>query len=145
MKLLNMNQNLLSLILVVLFIIPPGEAGVSQTFCIKPNETTECGSTSVKDCPRCHTLEYYFLNLNTTINQHSNVTLVFMSSTYTIPHVKYVAKITSSTVRVVGNGTVTIVVNCPLCFFFFIGESNECYHRKSPNNEQLWIIFVSYW
>ena len=128
-------QSLLLLILIVLFIISPGEAGVSQTFCIKPNETTECGSGeecidsscytlpyySVEEClaSNCHTLPYYLRNLNGTINKHNNVTIVFMPGTYPISGVKSVQNITSQTVKVVRKGTVTIIVKCPVCFLSF--------------------------
>ena len=61
LRLLNQFESLLSLILVALFFISPGEAGVSQTFCIKPNETTECGSVEENQCidSSCYTLPYY--------------------------------------------------------------------------------------
>ena len=104
-------QYLLSLILVVLFIIPPGEAEVSQTFCITPNETTECGS--VEDCQEYHTLQYYSQHMDTTINRYRNVTVTidFMSDIY-ISDVEHDDRfITVLIVRVIGRGTVPVTVN----------------------------------
>ena len=111
-------QSLLLLILVVLFIIPQGEAEVSQTFCIV-TVSTKC--SSVEECPasNCHTLPYYLNQLNETINEHNNVTIVFKSGTYPISSVKSVQNITSQTLKVVGKGTVIIIVKCPICFLSF--------------------------
>ena len=68
----------LSLLLGELFLISSGE-GV--TFCVKP---TESGSCLDRGCQKCETLQYYFDNVNETINLYDNVTLVFMSGTHDV-------------------------------------------------------------
>ena len=51
------------------------------TYCVKESATSRCFD---RDCQRCETLQYYFDNVNATINQESNVTMIFMSGTHTV-------------------------------------------------------------
>ena len=69
---------ILSLLLGELFLISSGK-GV--TFCVKP---TESGSCPDRGCLKCETLQYYFDNVDETINLYDNVTLVFMSGTHDV-------------------------------------------------------------
>ena len=67
-----------TLLLGELFLISSGE-GV--TFCVKPAES---GSCLDRGCQKCETLQYYFDNVNKTINLYDNVTLNFMSGTHNV-------------------------------------------------------------
>ena len=52
-------------------------------FCVKPSQpsTAKCPSHG---CQQCETLQYYFENMNATINQQENVTMIFMGGTHDI-------------------------------------------------------------
>ena len=72
--------------LLVIFIVFLSEfclisSGTAVTFCVKPNSTSSC---TRQECQMCETLQYYLENLNTTINQHANVTLLLLSGTHDI-------------------------------------------------------------
>ena len=100
----------LSLLLGELFLISSGE-GV--TFCVKP---TESGSCLDRGCQKCETLQYYFDNVNKTINLYDNVTLVFMSGTHDVC-VRYYKDyaISAEELTMIGKGqnvTVREVCNC---------------------------------
>ena len=68
----------LSLLLGELFLISTGQGVI---YCVKPNSTATC---SYEDhCQQCQTLQYYIDNMDTTINQQNNVTMIFMDGTHT--------------------------------------------------------------
>ena len=100
---------ILSLLLGELFLISSGE-GV--TFCVKP---TESGSCLDRGCQKCETLQYYFDNVNETINLYNNVTLVFMSGTHDVCVHDYLhaIPITTEFLKMTGeNRNVTVIDVC---------------------------------
>ena len=101
-----------------------------MTFCVKPNSTSSCLE---EECQMCETLQYYLENVNTTINQHANVTLLLLSGTHDIsnrpPGVSYI--ITAPFVSMVGaDEHVNVVGACShgatnmTSLFFFEVQSN---------------------
>ena len=50
--------------------------GEEITYCVKPMQNFTCIDQS---CQQCELLEYYLENINETINQHRNVTIIFMN------------------------------------------------------------------
>ena len=99
----------LSLLLGELFLISSGE-GV--TFCVKP---TESGSCLDRGCQKCETLQYYFDNVDETINLYDNVTLNFMSGTHNVCVGKsHTFNFTAAVLHFTGNKhNVTIRGLCP--------------------------------
>ena len=97
---------LLSLFLGELFLISSGE-GV--TYCVKPTPT---GSCLDHDCRQCETLQYYFDNVNETINQQNNVTLLLMSRSHTVYVNNTVTVSTPVVSLLVVNSDVSVTVMC---------------------------------
>ena len=99
----------LSLLLGELFLISSGE-GV--TFCVKP---TKNGSCLDRGCQKCETLQYYFDNVNETVNLYDNVTLDFMSGTHNVCVCKnHTFNFTAAVLHFTGNKqNVTIRGHCP--------------------------------
>ncbi len=68
------------LLLGVFFLVLPISSG-GVTFCVKPNSTATCAEDH---CQHCESLQYYFENVDTTINQEKNVTIIFMDGSHTV-------------------------------------------------------------
>ena len=56
-------------------------SGEGVTYCVKPNASSSCLS---QGCQKCETFQYILDNVNETINQQDNVTLLFMSGTHLV-------------------------------------------------------------
>ena len=72
-------------------------SGEEMTYCVKSAQNSTCPDLS---CQQCETLEYYFENINETINQHNNVTMIFMNGYHQICQSSMI--ITASNVMMVG-------------------------------------------
>ena len=100
-----------TLLLGELFLISSGE-GV--TFCVK---LTESGSCLDRGCQKCETLQYYLDNVDETINQYDNVTLVLKSGTHNVCLSDYLgtAPIRATVMKMAGeNRNVTVMDICSL-------------------------------
>ena len=84
-----------------------------MTFCVKLNSTSSC---TRQECQMCETLQYYLENVDTTINQHANVTLLLLSGTHNIsdrPPGLSILTITAPFVSMVGaDEHVNVVGSC---------------------------------
>ena len=56
-------------------------SGESVSYCVKPTQNSTCFNLT---CKQCETLEYYFENVNQTINQHINVTVLLLQGHHKI-------------------------------------------------------------
>ena len=112
---------LLSFLLVVELLIVTGQ-GV--TYCVKPNSTATCSTED--HCDQCQTLQYFFDNINTTINQEKSVTMTFMNGTHTVALTAEHTMILAPTVNMTGrNSGVSVVCNhCNNCLLLFINNIN---------------------
>ena len=79
-----MDLLLLAYLLVQLLLWTPGPAiGEGAVYCVRPTDsTTDCPDSD--GCQECEVLQYYFDNSHTNINQHTHVTLLFMSGIHAI-------------------------------------------------------------
>lgn len=79
----NLCQGQLSLLFLLLSLreFLPISSGQGVT-CVKPNSTATCSTED--HCQHCESLQYYFDNMDTTINQEKNVTMIFMDGSHTV-------------------------------------------------------------
>ena len=70
----------LSLLLGELFLISTGQGVI---YCVKPNSTATCSTEDHCQLQQCQTLQYYFDNVNSTINLVKNATMIFMEGSHT--------------------------------------------------------------
>ena len=56
-------------------------SGEAVTYCVKPNKSSSCLNQS---CQKCETFQYILDNVDETIHQQDNVTLLFMSGTHAV-------------------------------------------------------------
>ena len=109
-----------SLLVLTFFLLVISSGASSEgvaLFCVKPNASGICLD---QGCQKCETLQYFFDNVNETINQHDNVTLVFMSGSHNVCVSRSIS-ITASVLRMTGrnhNVTVTGVCDCHCDFSF---------------------------
>ena len=127
----------LSLLLGGLFLISSGEGVV---FCVKPSDGSSC--LQQKDCLKCETLQYYFDNVEETINQYDNVTLVFTSGIHSAC-VGYNVIIAAAALKMTGSNQNVTVRDLCVCY----DGQQYCGLRFSHNNSTLCvenIQFVNY-
>ena len=99
--------------------------GLSQTYCVKPNDTIQCLDN---ECQQCETLQYYLDHVDTLINNQANITLVFMSGSHTA-NIHGTIAITVPMLSMTGitqpeNTTVSVIILCDCgtiqcCYFVF--------------------------
>ena len=96
----------LSLFLGMLAPICTGEGVI---YCVKPSENSTCLHLTYH---MCETLQYYFENVNSTINQQDNVTLMFTPGTHSVSSCRTQGKsfiISVAVVKMVGHDQNVIV------------------------------------
>lgn len=84
---------------------------------VRPSITTQCPSQP------CETLQYYFDNVHTTINQQHNVTMIFLPGTHTVTNVSVVVNVLIVEMKGADNQNVTV--------------------NGSTNHGLVWINFVN--
>ena len=89
----------------------PNEAEI--VYCVKPNTNSSCHGNG---CQKCETLQFYYDNVNATINRHNNVTLLFTSGTHAVCS-RYFFKIKAPVLSIISvrkddNVTVTNICEC---------------------------------
>ena len=93
-----------SLLLGELFLISTGQGVI---YCVKPNSPT--ATCSPEDhCQQCQTLQYYFDNVNTTINPEKNATMIFMDGSHRA-NISSTAIISAPTLNITAKGKTTTV------------------------------------
>ena len=104
---------------ILLFFLLLGEfflisSGQGVIYCVKLNSTATCSTED--HCDQCQTLQYYFDNANTTINQKTNVTMLFMDGDHIANFSDFVLTIclSAQTLNLIGKGkpTVTLIGAC---------------------------------
>ena len=75
-------MKLLFFLLLSLGEILPISSDQGVTFCVRPNSTATCSTED--HCQHCESLQYYFDNVDTTINQEKNVAMIFMDGSHTV-------------------------------------------------------------
>ena len=86
--------------------------GDRVTYCVRSAANNNCPDSD--GCQKCEVLQYYFDNVHTTINQQTNVTLIFMPGIHTVCNGS-LFRITVPVMKMVGkdrNVTVTRTCGC---------------------------------
>ena len=98
---MNMKRQFLLFILCLLVVSSHGAELKGVTYYVKPSQSSP-------DCPGqpCETFQYYLDNVNTTLNQEKNVTMIFLTGNHTVkPTIgKYHFKVTVPIIRMIGSG-----------------------------------------
>ena len=71
---------------------------------VKPDQSTKCPGQP------CETLSYYLDNVNSTVNQHKNVTMVFLNGEHTVNVSIAIATITTPVITMVGESKNQVVL-----------------------------------
>ena len=76
------------------------------TYCIKPNSTATCRPED--DCQHCQTLQHYFDNIKSIIDEQKNATMIFMEGSHTAD-ISSVVTITAPLLNMIARGQSTRV------------------------------------
>ena len=87
-------------------LFPISLSGQAVIFCVKPDTTATCSAED--HCQHCESLQYYFDNVDTTINKENNVTMIFMDGSHTVNN-----NISSPIITVFSAQTLNMTVKAP--------------------------------
>ena len=82
------------------------------TFCVKPNSTATCNAED--HCQCCESLQYYFDNVDTTVTQEKNVTMIFTEGSHTVNFSSTIV-FSAQTLNVTVKGQTTTVTLMSIC------------------------------
>ena len=107
----------MKLFLLLSFLLTVITSGQGVTYCIKPNATATCRAEDHCQQVECHIVQYYFDNVDKTINQEKDVTMIFLEGTHTVTDT---VVLSAPTLSMIGKGQVVrVVYNCCNCSLLF--------------------------
>lgn len=113
-------------------------------YCVRPASSASA-TCSDRDCQQCETLQYYFDNVDSVINQQERITMLFMTGTHTvyISSTSGIVNITSPVVNILGKANVTIMAaynKKKVCAVYFNNTNFSIENLTMMNWPDMWIF-----
>ena len=75
------------------------------TYYVKPSQSSQCPGQP------CETMQYYFVNFNTTLNNQTNITMIFLTGNHTVTSQDAYPVITVPVIRMIGESEADVTLS----------------------------------
>ena len=120
---------------------------VEIVYCVRPASSSASGPCPDPVCERCQTLQYYFDNIDSTINQLERITMLFLSGIHAV-QVNGIITITSADMNISGKAYVTVNATYNRgdkhCAVYFNNTNLTIENLEMLNWPDVWIFGANY-